>query len=151
MLPAMTRAEREEFLAGVHVGVLGVHDPRAGGAPLVVPVWYSYAPGGDVVVQTGRDSLKARLIGAAGRFSLCAQQEEPPYRYVSVEGPVVDVADPADPDERRAIAVRYLGAREAGDYLAATSGQLDDDVTFRMCPERWRTADFSSFAASVFT
>lgn len=151
MLPAMTRSAREEFLAGVHVGVLGVEDPRSEGAPLVVPVWYSYAPGGPVVVQTARASLKARLIGAAGRFSLCAQQEEPPYRYVSVEGPVVDIADPADPDERRALAVRYLGESEAEQYLAGTSGQLADDITVRMRPERWRTADFSAFAESVFT
>ncbi len=150
MLPAMSRAEREAFLADVHVGVLGVDDPRNGGAPLVVPIWYSYAPGGTVVIQTGRDSVKARLIRAAGRFSLCAQQEAPPYRYVSVEGPVVEVADPADPVDREAIAIRYLGEREAKAYLAATGDQLTDDITFRMRPERWRTADFTSFAESVF-
>lgn len=36
---SMSRAEREEFLAGVHVGVLGVASDDGG--PLTVPVWYT--------------------------------------------------------------------------------------------------------------
>jgi nitroimidazol reductase NimA-like FMN-containing flavoprotein (pyridoxamine 5'-phosphate oxidase superfamily) len=32
----MTESEREEFLAGLHVGVLGIE--RADGPPLVLPV-----------------------------------------------------------------------------------------------------------------
>ena len=48
----MTKAEREAFLAGVHVGVLGV--AQDGSSPLTVPVWYSYEPGGTVNVITGR-------------------------------------------------------------------------------------------------
>ncbi len=36
---------------------------------------------------------QGRLLNAAGRFSLCAQNRGAPfYRYVSVEGPIVDVA-----------------------------------------------------------
>jgi nitroimidazol reductase NimA-like FMN-containing flavoprotein (pyridoxamine 5'-phosphate oxidase superfamily) len=41
----MTREERESFLTEVHVGVLAVE--HAGRAPLAVPVWYDYRPGGD--------------------------------------------------------------------------------------------------------
>ncbi|MFD7092505.1 pyridoxamine 5'-phosphate oxidase family protein [Streptomyces sp. NPDC056730] len=143
----MRSDERERFLADTHVGVLGVTDPRGVRAPLLVPVWYRYEPGKDVVVQTGRASLKARLMREAGRFSLCVQDETAPYRYVSVEGPVSSVADPMDPAEREAMAHRYLGAAEARDYLAGTRDQLIDDITFRMRPERWRSADFAAFAA----
>ena len=82
----MTESERQDFLAGLHVGVLGIERPD--GPPLVVPVWYSYEPGGDVEVLTSASSLKGRLAAAAGRASLCAQQEELPYKYVSVEGPI---------------------------------------------------------------
>jgi len=42
---AMNAAEREQFLAGVHVGVLGVAAGEERG-PLTVPVWYDYQPGG---------------------------------------------------------------------------------------------------------
>src|ERR1700722_17755099 len=94
----MSLAEREQFLAGVHVGVLSV--AAGGGAgPLTVPVWYTYKPGGVVTLTTGRTTRKAVAIGAAGRFSLCAQDEQPPYKYVAVEGPAV--IEPASLDERR--------------------------------------------------
>jgi nitroimidazol reductase NimA-like FMN-containing flavoprotein (pyridoxamine 5'-phosphate oxidase superfamily) len=138
---AMSPTERETFLAGVHVGVLGVDDPGHG--PLNVPVWYAYEPGGTVDVVTARDSLKGRRLRAAGRFSLCAQNEKPPYAYVSVEGPIAEIVDPATPEVRRAMAYRYLG-QEFGDlYLAATEEDAPDQVMVRLSPERWRTTDYA--------
>src|SRR5260221_6792244 len=104
----MNTAEREEFLAGVHVGVLSAAAGRWGGTR-AVPVWYSYRPGGLLTVLTGRRSRKAAAIRAAGRFSLCVQDDSPPYRYVSVEGPVVGEEE-LDPAERLAMARRYLRA-----------------------------------------
>jgi PPOX class probable F420-dependent enzyme len=134
----MSRAEREEFLAAVHVGVLSV----AGGAhrgPLAVPVWYSYQPGGTVTLSTGRGSRKAAAVAAAGRFTLCAQDERPPYRYVTVEGPAV--IEDIEVAERLALARRYLGI-EGGDAFIANT-PAGDQVAIRMTPEHWMTADFS--------
>ena len=137
----MSRSERETFLAGVHVGVLGLDDPGHG--PLTVPVWYLFQPGGTLDVVTGRDSVKARHLRAAGRFSLCAQSEVPPYGYVSVEGRVAEIVDPVSPDILRAMAYRYLG-QEFGDlYLAATEDDAPGNAMFRLAPERWRTRDFA--------
>ena len=136
----MTTAEREGFLAGVHVGVLAVAEP--GRAPLAVPVWYSYEPGGLVSIITGRSSRKAARIEAEQRISLCAQTETAPYQYVSVEGPVVRVEPTVDPAERRAVAYRYLG-QEMGDlYLAATQAEEAENLVVRMRPERWLTVDY---------
>jgi len=138
----MSRAEREAFLADVHVGVLTV-DAGEGRGPLATPVWYSYQPGGLVSINTGAGSQKARAIAATGRFSLCAQQEALPYKYVTVEGPAV--VEPADLADRAAIARRYLGT-EAGDaWIAANSGA--DEVMIRMTPEHWQTADFGKDAS----
>jgi len=133
----MSSTEREAFLAGVHVGVLAV----AGGdgrGPLTTPVWYGYQPGGKVSVNTGGESHKARAIAAAGRFSLCVQDEAPPYKYVTVEGPAV--MEPAELAERTAIARRYLGP-EGGDAFIAANPDVDN-VIIRMTPEHWQTADF---------
>jgi len=137
---AMTRQEREQFLAELHVGIISIAEDGRG--PLTVPVWYAYQPGGELRVLTASASRKGRLLERARRFSLCAQTETPPYRYVSVEGPVVAIA-PADVErDLRPLARRYLGA-EAGDaYIAATREQHADDVLIRMRPERWLTADF---------
>lgn len=145
---SMSRSDRENFLSDVHVGILGVDDSRGKSAPLLVPVWYVYEPGGDVVVQTARDSVKAQLIRESGRFSFCVQDESP-YRYVSVEGPVVAVDDPLDPAQWEAMAHRYLDPVTASAYLAANRQQLAESISLRMRPQRWRTADFSAFAAEL--
>jgi nitroimidazol reductase NimA-like FMN-containing flavoprotein (pyridoxamine 5'-phosphate oxidase superfamily) len=137
----MTTTEREAFLAGVHVGVLSVDEPGRG--PLTVPVWYAYEPGGTVDVITGAQSAKARRLRAAGRFSLCAQTEMPPYSYVSVEGPISAEESTVSPDERRAMAYRYLGPEFGDLYLTATAEDAAQSVVFRMSPERWLTTDFS--------
>src|SRR6266478_1875689 len=85
----MTKQERESFLADLHLGIISVADNGRG--PLTVPIWYSYEPGGEVRVVTGGTSRKAQLLRTARRFSLCAQTETPPYKYVSVEGPIVAI------------------------------------------------------------
>ena len=138
----MTEQERQDFLAGLHVGVISIE--RAGGPPLTVPIWYGYEPGELVWILTAEDSVKGRLLKAAGRFSLCAQAEEPPfYKYVSVEGPIVDVS-PADLEaDRRPLARRYFG-QELGDRYVADTQQAS--VKFSMRPERWWTVDYAKLA-----
>src|SRR5918994_1448010 len=93
----------------------------AAGPPLTVPIWYGYEPGGLVWIITGAESLKGRLLNAARRFSLCAQTEEPPfYKYVSVEGPIVDVAAAELEADRRPLAHRYFGPELGDAYVAST-------------------------------
>jgi nitroimidazol reductase NimA-like FMN-containing flavoprotein (pyridoxamine 5'-phosphate oxidase superfamily) len=139
MWVAMSAAEREGFLAGVHVGVLCMAW-GATGQTLAVPVWYSYQPGGLLTVLTGRRSRKAAAIRAAGRFSLCAQDDHPPYRYVSVEGPVVREEE-LDPAERLAMARRYLGPAGGDRYIAGRPDPGRENVAFRMRPEHWLSQD----------
>ena len=138
MSVTMTREEREQFLVGVHVGVLSVASVDGGG-PLTVPVWYAYQPGGTVNVITGGGTRKATAIRAAGRFSLCAQDERPPYRYVTVEGPVT--IEEVGHDERLELARRYLGPEGGDAYVAANPA--DGQVVFRMTPQHWSAVDYS--------
>jgi hypothetical protein len=136
---AMTVEEREAFLADLHVGVLSVWDGSRG--PLTLPIWYAYQPGGELTVITSEDSRKAKLIDAAGRFSLCAQTEQPPYKYVSVEGPVTSTR-PADFDrDLRPMAHRYLGT-ELGDAYTAAS-PVEGQIVIAMKPARWLTVDYT--------
>ena len=83
----ITKEEKQDFLAGLHVGVLSLSDNPKG--PLTVPIWYDYEPGGELWFITGPNSLKGKLLKVGVRLSLMAQSEEPPYKYVSIEGPVV--------------------------------------------------------------
>jgi PPOX class probable F420-dependent enzyme len=140
----MTESEREEFLAGLHVGVLGIE--RADGPPLVLPVWYSYEPGGEVVVLTVGSSLKGRLAAAAGRASLCAQEESLPYKYVSVEGRVeIDELGDDAHDAVVPMAIRYLG-EEMGTAYAANSS-APDEIRIRLRPDRWYSVDYGKTPA----
>ncbi|HVP28815.1 MAG TPA: pyridoxamine 5'-phosphate oxidase family protein [Myxococcota bacterium] len=139
---SMTREERETFLAGLHVGVLSLAEPGRG--PLTVPIWYGYEPGGEIRFVTERDSRKGRLLAEGSRVSLCAQTEQPPYRYVSVEGPVVAVATADVERDVRPLAHRYLG-RDLGDqYVAATADDRADggSILVRVRPERWLCVDY---------
>lgn len=136
----MTAEQREAYLADTHIAVIAVKRP--GRAPLAVPVWYGYEPGGEVVVWTGVDSVKAKLLRAAGRFSLVVQDEQPPYRYVTAEGPAVFDEKPPEYDEVVAIAKRYLPDGEAASF--AESAAKGDTVLIRMTPERWLSTDYST-------
>ncbi len=138
---AMSRAEREQFLAQPHVGVLSVVDS---GAPLTVPVWYGYQPGGPVTVITGRDSRKARAIQQAGWVSLCAQDEAWPYKYVTASGPAA-ISGPVSHADQRVMAARYLGDAGAEEYMAwvMASGEADEQIAIEMTPQAWLTVDYS--------
>jgi nitroimidazol reductase NimA-like FMN-containing flavoprotein (pyridoxamine 5'-phosphate oxidase superfamily) len=139
----MSRDEREAFLADLHVGVISLSEKGRG--PLTIPVWYAYEPGGEVSIVTERNSRKMQLLEKGRRISLCAQCETPPYKYVSVEGPVVGI-DPSDVERHeRPLARRYLGEKSGDHYIeAATDGREPEDmVRVRIRPERWLTVDYS--------
>ena len=135
---AMSREEREAFLSGVHVGVVAVN--RDGRAPLAVPVWYDYTPGGEVLIWIDGGSIKDRLFRTAGRLSICAQDEEWPYRYVTAEGPIVSQDAPVTEAEALTIARRYLPADEATQWVKASLN--DNSLLVRMHPENWLSTDF---------
>jgi nitroimidazol reductase NimA-like FMN-containing flavoprotein (pyridoxamine 5'-phosphate oxidase superfamily) len=137
-MASMTTKEREAFLTELHIGVMSVERQR--NAPFTIPIWYAYQPGGEVLLWTEGRTTKAKLIRAAGRFSLTVQDEQPPYRYVAVSGPVTAV-DEASDAEARAIAIRYLG-EEAGNAFA-DEHLTDDSVIIRMRPQQWLSTDYS--------
>jgi nitroimidazol reductase NimA-like FMN-containing flavoprotein (pyridoxamine 5'-phosphate oxidase superfamily) len=140
---AMTKREREAFLAEVHVGVISIE--QAGRAPLSVPIWYDYRPGGELWIITDRGSRKGKLLDAAGRFSLCAQSETVPYKYVAVEGPIVAVEATDLERVGRPMAHRYLGQQLGDAYVKAISADAarGESVCFRMRPEHWLSVDYT--------
>jgi len=134
---AMSQAEREAFLAAVHVGVLAVES--VDGPPVATPVWYLYEAGGDVLISTDTSTKKYRLMQSAGRATLCAQREALPHAYVSVHGPVT--IEPSTEEFRLEMAMRYVDERFARGYVESTAG--DDHVMVRLSPQRWYTTDYA--------
>ena len=97
---------------------------------------------------TGIGSRKIALIRAAGVASLCVQQEQPPYKYVTVEASLAGVDQPPTADQLLAIARRYLPEDQAQGMVAGSLESGGNElvlVTIR--PDRWLTADFSDDSA----
>jgi pyridoxamine 5'-phosphate oxidase-like protein len=139
---ALTRAERERFLAEPHTAALSVA-AGADRAPLTVPVWYQYALGGDVWILTGARSRKAQLIEAAGRFTLMVDRVEPTVRYVSVEGPVV-ATSPGTRAHLVEMTARYLDATKVDEYVEFASKNHGEQIVFHLRPEHWLSADLGA-------
>ncbi|MGW4247690.1 pyridoxamine 5'-phosphate oxidase family protein [Nocardia sp. NPDC004722] len=138
---ALTMEERQDFLAQPHIGALAVV-VGPGRAPLNVPIWYQYSPGGELWVVTSADSKKARALADAGRFSLMAQVLTPTVRYVTAEGPVVRT-QPGTEELVREMAARYLPPDKVDPYLKYAES-LGDQIAIFMRPEQWLSADMGS-------
>ena len=139
MSDKMSRKEREEFLKETRVGIIGIQ--AEGRGPVMLPIWYEYLPGGEIKFLSNKWAQKINLIEKAGRFTICVQDEKPPYKYVSVEGEVVAI-EPADKERDLApLARRYLGEEEGNQYVQETGG--DEEMLIRMRPRRWSSAAYS--------
>ena len=136
---SFSETESQEFLADKHIAVLSV--AADGRPPASVPIWYDYSPGGNIRINTGAASRKARLIERTGAVTLVVQREEPPYQYVVVEGTVVGTDNPAPADVQEAIAIRYLGEEGGRAFIRSMEGV--EEVMFTIRPDRWLSADFT--------
>ena len=130
----MTSTEREEFLAGVHIGVFAVG--RDGEAPLAAPVWYRYADGVVEIVTAAR-TRKVGVLRKSPEATLCVQREENPPAYVTVEGTVT--IEPLPEGLVTEIAARYLGPKGAAKYAETA----EDDTLLRLHVRTWRSTDFA--------
>jgi len=108
-----------------------------------VPIWYSYEPGGELRMVTAKTSRKVQLMRRAGRFSVCVQTETQPYKYVSVEGPVVAI-EPADVERTVGLSLTVTWVRKGVTVTSkATRGEYVGSVLVRMLPQRWLTVDYA--------
>jgi hypothetical protein len=135
----LSERDRELFLAEPHIAALSVSaGPDRG--PLIVPIWYQYTPGGEAWVLTEAGSRKARLIAAAGRFTLMVERTLPTVRYVSVEGPVTRTVPETD-ELLREITERYLPPEKVDAYLELAKTDFGEQVAIYLRPQRWLSAD----------
>jgi Pyridoxamine 5'-phosphate oxidase len=136
---ALSKDEREQFLAEPHIAALSVNagDDRA---PLTVPMSYQYTPGGEPWVLTGAGSRKTRLIEATGRFSLMVDREQPTVRYVAVDGPVSRIEAGTD-EQFVELIERYLRPARRQEFLDYARAKLGSQVAIYLQPQHWISAD----------
>lgn len=89
---------------------------RADGAPHVAPVWVDL-DGDDIVFMTSADTIKGKAIRRDARVSLCFDDEQPPFSFVTIAGSATLETDPATLLHwGTRIAGRYMGADRADEY-----------------------------------
>ena len=140
---ALSREDRERFLAEPHVAALSV-DAGGSRGPLVVPIWYQYSPGGEPWILTSPSSRKAQLIEAAGFFSLMVERVAPTTRYVAVDGALSRI-EPGTDAQLEEMTRRYLDGDAADRYLEFARRELGDHVGIYLTPQHWLSADMGSF------
>ncbi|WP_067571129.1 pyridoxamine 5'-phosphate oxidase family protein [Nocardia acidivorans] len=138
----LTLEERQSFLAQPHIGALAVND-EPGRAPLNVPIWYRYEPGGELWFLTGPESRKMRRLKESGRFSIMAQVLEPSVRYVTAEGPITRITPITDAMHRE-MAAHYMSPEQVEGYMKQADA-IGEQVAVYMTPEHWLSADLGSF------
>ena len=118
-------------------------------APLAAPILYAVDTEGRVRVITEANSQKAAAIEATGRFGLVVHEEQRRFRYVSVEGPVVE-RRPCDSErDLLPMAVRYLGPDAGRAYTDRWLTWGHTDVVYVMRPQRWGSADHSEIFSTL--
>jgi PPOX class probable F420-dependent enzyme len=112
---SITDQDVSEFLDhGTRTGKLSY--VATDGRPLVAPIWF-IREGGELVLNTGKDTAKGRALTRDPRVCLCVDLEEPPYGFVQVQG--IATRSESPDDLRRtatAIAARYMGGERAEEF-----------------------------------
>ena len=111
---AMSEAELMEFLYAVPARTAKLATVRDDGTAHVAPVWVDLESDRAVVFMAGAGTVKGRNLARTRPAARCVDDEQPPFSFASLEGPVeLDVR----PDEllgcSMRIAGRYMGADRA--------------------------------------
>jgi PPOX class probable F420-dependent enzyme len=106
-----------------HTGKLAT--VRADGRPHVAPIWFvldpstaaADSPMGDIVFNTGADTLKGKALRRDPRLALCIDDEAPPFSFATLEG-VAAVSEELEDLARWAAVIggRYMGQDRAEEY-----------------------------------
>ncbi|MER5772418.1 PPOX class F420-dependent oxidoreductase [Streptomyces sp. NPDC001985] len=117
MAKTMTKGEWHAFVSeGTRTAKLST--VRADGSPHIAPVWF-LLDGDELVLNTGKESVKGRNLIRDGRVAICVDDEQPPFSFVTLQGQA-EVSE--DPEQARHWATR-IAERYLGEELAERTGE----------------------------
>ena len=106
---------------------------NADGTPQVTPVWVDL-DGGNILVNTAKGRVKDRNVRRNPAVTLALQDPENPYRYISVQGRVTNIAEQGAVAHIDKLAQRYMGVEK---YPHMQPGDVRQVLT--IVPERVHT------------
>jgi PPOX class probable F420-dependent enzyme len=81
---------------------------NADGSPQVTPVWVD-TDGANVVINTARGRVKAKNLERAPRVAMSIADPDNPYRYLGIQGHVVEMTEKDADAHIDKMAKKYLG------------------------------------------
>jgi PPOX class probable F420-dependent enzyme len=131
----MTDKEVESFLASTPARPGTLATTRADGRSHVAPVWFVTDDNGDVLFNTGRDTVKGQNLARTSFAALCVQDDRAPYSFVTIEGAVV-LSDELEEVGKWAAIIggRYMGADRAEEF--GVRNGVEGELLVRLHPDR---------------
>ncbi len=78
------------------------------GSPQVTPVWFD-SDGQHLLVNTAQGRVKDRNMRRDGRVAACIADPNTPYRYLQIQGRVVELTEAGAEEHINALALKYTG------------------------------------------
>ena len=105
---------------------------NADGSPQVTPVWVDF-DGTNVIVNTARGRVKTKNIARQPRVALAIADPGNPYRYLGIQGRVVEMTENGGDAHIDKLARKYIGK----DYPFRAPGEVR--VIVKIAPEKVHT------------
>lgn len=105
---------------------------KADGTPQVTPLWFD-CEGDLIVINTARGRVKDKILSRMPKVALAIVDPANAYRYIQIQGTVVECSEEGADDVIDRLSMKYLGTK----YPFAQPG--DVRVTFKIRPERVQT------------
>jgi PPOX class probable F420-dependent enzyme len=115
-------------LAFAHVATL-----NADGSPQVTPVWVDF-DGTNVLINTAKGRVKANNLAREPRVALSIADPENAYRYLGIQGRVVDMTETGGDAHIDKMAKKYLGKDS---YPFRTPGEVR--IIVKISPDKVHT------------
>jgi PPOX class probable F420-dependent enzyme len=111
--------------AFAHVATL-----NADGSPQVTPVWVDF-DGTHVLFNTAKGRVKAKNLAREGRVALSIADPENAYRYLGIQGHVVEMTETGSDAHIDKMAKKYLGKES---YPFRTPGEVR--IIVKIAPDK---------------
>lgn len=129
---ALTPESRAFLLERARTGKLAT--VRADGSPHIAPIWFDL-DGETLVFTTWHSTVKAQNMRQNHRVSLCVDDEQPPFSFITIEGTATLSDDAAELKKwATRLAGRYMGQEQAEAY--GTRNSVEGELVVRITPTR---------------
>jgi PPOX class probable F420-dependent enzyme len=106
---------------------------NADGSPQVTPVWVDFN-GTHVLINTAKGRVKAKNLAREPRVAIAVSDPDNPYRYLGIQGRVVDMTETGGDAHIDKMAKKYLGKDS---YPGRTPGEVR--IIVKISPEKVHT------------